>query len=165
MATHQIPILGAGTLPDTSGNVFFQPYTVEDTAAVIDPLVLVFVNVSAKIGIASTFTVPQNYVGSPSFEIIWTANNATTNNAVFDLSYLTRSGTEDMGAAATATTDTVTDAHTGTAFQRNQASISVTAGNFALGDQCLYELFRDGVADSLAADYLVFQVLFQYDDV
>jgi len=164
MATFQIPILGHGTIPDTSGNVFFQPYTAVDTAAVIDPLVLTFTNVASKIGVRGIFTVPQNYVGSPSFEIVWTANDATTNNAVYDLSYLTRSGTEDMGAAATSTTDTVTDAHTGTAFQRNQASIAVTAGDFALGDQVLFELFRDGAADSLAADYLVFEVLFEYDN-
>jgi len=167
VATFQIPILGATTVPDGSGNVFFQPYTAVDSGAVIDPLVLTFADDASKMGVRSIFTVPQNYIGSASFRIIWTANSSVSNSVVWDLSYLTRSGTEDMGAAATSTSDTVTDAHTGTAFERNDAEITVTDGDFAAGDQVLYELFRDGAngSDDLADDALVFQILFEYDNV
>lgn len=164
MATHQIPILGANTIPDDSGEVFFQPYSIVDTAAVLDALVLTFNDSGTKDGVRGVFTVPQNYAGSASIKIVWCADDGTTNSVTFDLSYLTRSGAEDMGAAATATSDTVTDNQTSTPFLRQEAEISVTSGNFVAGDQVIFELFRDSPNDTMAAAVLVFQVLFEYDD-
>jgi len=166
MATHELAILGANSKPDTSGEVFFEPYSIKDTGAVIDPLVLIFNNSGTKDGISGVFQVPQNYVGTAKLNIYWNAN-ATTGNCIFDLSYLTRSSGEDMGAAATDTTDTVTTGTNGTAFNLNKSTMTLTAGDFAAGDIVPFELFRDtaNASDTLAAAAIVFAITFEYADV
>jgi hypothetical protein len=143
MATHQISVLGAGTAPDTDGDVFQQPYSRIDSGTVIDPLIFAFQDSGNKDGLRGSFIVPQNYVGTAKFIVLWVAN-ATTGNCIWDLSYLTRSDDEDMGAAATDTTDTVTTGTSGTAFLLNTSSMTLTAGDFAAGDLVTFELFRDG---------------------
>lgn len=163
MATHTIPILGPGTLPDSSGEVYFAPYSLVDTGTVLDPQVLVYAVGTAKIGCKGTFRVPENYVGTASLTIEWTAN-ATTGNMVFDWSVLPRTATEDMGAAAARTTETVTDAKTGTAFVLESASLTLTDGDYVAGDVVMFELFRDGASDTLAVDAVVFGAYFEYSD-
>jgi hypothetical protein len=163
MATHRIPILGPGTVPDTSGEVFFQPYSVVDAGAVIDPLVLTFNDSGTKDGVRGSFRVPENYVGTAKLLVVWTAN-ATSGTFVVDWSVLTRSGAEDMGAAATRTTETVTDTKTGTAFAREEASLTLTDADYAAGDEVLFEMFRDTVTDTMAAPAVVFGVYFEYAD-
>lgn len=163
MATHRIPILGHATVPDVSGEVFFEPYAIEDTGAVINPLVLVFQNSGTKDGVRGSFQVPQNYVGSPVLRIVWTAN-ATSGTVVFDWSVLPRSGTEDMGAAAARTTETDSTTKGGTAFTRETNDITLTAGDYVAGDEVLFELFRDTITDTMAASALVFGVYFEYAD-
>ena len=163
MATHRINILGAMTLPDTSGEVYFQPYSVVDTGAVVDPMVLMFNDSGTVDGVRGVFQVPQNYVGSPVLRIVWTAD-ATSGTCVFDWSVLPRSGTEDMGAAAARTTETDSTTKSSTAFARETNDITLTAGDYAAGDTVLFELFRDTITDTMAADCAVFEVLFEYAD-
>jgi len=163
VATHRISILGSGTIPDSSGEVFFQPYTVVDTAAVVDPLVLTFNDSGTKDGLRGSFRVPENYVGTAKLLVVWTAN-ATSGTFTIDWSVLTRSGAEDMGAAATRTTETATDTKTGTAFVREELSLTLTDGDYAAGDEVLFEMFRDTLNDTLAAPAVVFGVYFEYAD-
>lgn len=161
MATIRIPILGHATVPDTSGNVFFEPYSITDTLAVLDPLVLVFTDSGTKDGVRGQFQVPQDYVGTAKLVIVWTAN-ATAGTCVFDWSVLTRSGTEDMGAAATRTTETGSVTKGATAFTREAHSITLTDADYVAGDEVLFELFRDTVTDTMAAKALVFGAYFEY---
>ena len=163
MATLRIPIFGPLTVPDSSGDVFFQPYSIIDSGAVIDPLVLVFNDSGAKDGIRGSFRIPENYVGSPVLEIVWTAN-ATSGTFTVDWSVLTRSGTEDMGAAATRTTETGTDTKTGTAFAREEFRITLTAADYVAGDNVLFEVFRDSPNDTMGAPAAVFSIDFEYAD-
>ncbi len=166
MATLRIPILGVNTIPDESGDVFLEPWSIKATGApAIDPLVLIFNESGAKDGIRGNFQVPQNYVGTAKFIIIWTAN-ATTGVLNMDLSYLTRSAGEDFGAAATDTTDNATDTKTGTVDVYEELSFTVTSADFAAGDEVLFELFRDSLdaADTMAAPAVVFGVYFEYSD-
>ena len=165
MATHELPILGAGTIPDTSGEVFMEPYSVKDTGTILDPLVTIFNDSSTKIGLKSVFQVPQNYVGTAKLNIYWNAN-ATTGDCIWDLSYLTRSAGEDMGAAATDTTDTVTTGTNATAFNLNKSAMTLTSGDFSAGDIVSFELFRDGAnaSDTLAAAAILFYASFEYAD-
>lgn len=165
MATHQISILGFGTKPDVSGDVFFEPYSVKDTGAVIDPLVCIFNDSGTKIGLSGLFIVPQNYVGTAKLIALWNAN-ATTGDAVLDLSYLTRTDGEDMGAAATDTTDTVTTGTDGTAFGLNTSTMTLTSGDFSAGDIVPFEFFRDGAnaSDTLSAALILWSLIFEYAD-
>lgn len=164
MATFQLDITN-GFSPSNS-NVFWEPYAVKDTGTVLNPLVLIFTNSGTKDGANNEFKVPQNYVGSPVLVVEWNVN-ATTGDAIFDLSYLNRSSGEDMGAAAQSTTDTVTTTTNATAFNLNISRMTLTAADFAAGDISMVELFRDtaDAADTLAADLSVHRVLFEYADV
>jgi hypothetical protein len=166
MATHEILILGSNTIPDTSGDVFLEPYSIKDTGTAIDPMVWIFNDSGAKIGLRGSFQVPQNYVGTAKSNIYWNAN-ATTGDVVWDLSYLTRTSGEDMGAAATDTTDTVTTSTNATAFNLNKSTMTLTSGDFAAGDIVTFEVFRDGLSgsDTLAVAAIMFIATFEYADV
>ena len=163
MATHRIPIFGFGALPDASGNVFFEPYKITDTAAILDPLVLVFADLGTLNGIRGSFRVPENYVGSADLEMVWTAN-ATSGTLRLEWTILTRSGVEDMGAAATRTTEGQTDTKGGTVFLREQMTIALTDADYVAGDEALFELLRDVATDTMAAKALVFSANFKYTD-
>lgn len=165
MATHKLSILGDGLKPDNSGAVYQQPYTVEDSAAVIDPLVWILEDSGTKIGLSGKFKIPENYVGTAKITVLWNAN-ATSGAAVFDLSYLARTTGEDMGAAATDTTDTVTTTTNGTAFNLNESSMTLTSADFAAGDTVPFEVFRDGAnaSDTLAVSAIIWDIVFEYAD-
>lgn len=165
MATHTIPIFGIMTRVDNSGDVFPEPYSVKDSGAVIDPSVFIFNESGAKDGILGIFRVPEDYVSAPKILLPWNAN-ATAGVLNIDLSYLTRAPGEDMGAAATSTSDNATDTKTGTAFVLELLTLTLTAGNFAANDMVLFELFRDSLdaADTLAVPAIIFGLYFQYSD-
>ena len=69
MATHRIPILGTGTVPDTSGDVFQEPYTIKATNDVWGRLVWIFNDTEGagsptdgiRIGLEGGFTVGRCY--------------------------------------------------------------------------------------------------------
>lgn len=167
MATHRMSILGANTVPDTSGNVFFEPYDVKATNDVWDLLVCVFNDTATRIGLRGAFNVPKNYVGTASIIVVWTST-ATTNNVVWDFDYRAVGGndTESLDQAGTQEAVTVTDAAPTAAHRRLEASMALTSANLAADDTVLFELFRDGVnaSDTMAAAALVFDVLLQFND-
>ena len=168
MATHRIPILGWGTVPDTSGSVFFEPYDVKATNDVWDRLVAIFNDTATRIGLRGGFTVPKNYVGSTNIIVVWTAT-ATTGDVVWDFDYRAVGGndTESLDQAGTQEAVTVTDTAPGAVNRRLEASMALTATNLAVDDEVEFELFRDGVAvgDTMAAAAMVFAVFFEYADV
>lgn len=166
MADQEIGILGMPTRPDVSGDVFGEPYSIKDTATILDPSVIIFNDSGAKDGLRGVFQVPQDYVGTPRCRVYWTGN-ATTGNTIWDWTVLARALGEDMGAAAQRTSETVTDAKTGTAFVLEIAEITLTAADYAKGDIVLFELFRDGVSEGgggMAVAAIVFWVTFKYSD-
>lgn len=165
MATFQLDITNSFK-PDASGEVFYEPYLTKDSGAVIDTTVLIFNDSGTKDGATTAFVVPKNYIGTAKLIVFWNAN-ATTGNCIYDLSYLTRSNGEDMGAAATSTSDTVTQGTNGTAFNLNTSTMTLTSSNFTAGDICLLELFRDtlNASDTLAVSAIIHKVVFEYADV
>lgn len=162
MGTQRLPILGTMTVPDASGNVFQQLYSEIDSGAVIDPLVIVFAP-STKNGLKGSFRVPESYVDSAAIKIVCTAN-ATSGTIVFDWSVLPRSGAEDMGAAPVRTSETGNVTKGGTAFTREEVTITLTDGDYAKGDEVLFEIFMDGVTATIASPVAVFGVYFEYAD-
>jgi len=162
MATFQLEIGPEGFKPNISG-VYLQPYSFIDTATILDPIVLCFDNTGTKIGAAKSFTVPQNYIGTPNLTVLWNAN-ATVGTGKIDLSYLNRTDAEDMGAAAQSTTDTTTTTTDGTAFGLNRTTLALTAGDFVAGDISMMEVFRDSATDTLAVTLMVHKIIFEYSD-
>lgn len=167
MATHRIPILGWSAVPDSSGNVFFEPYDVKATNDVWDRLVLVFNDTATRIGIHGGFTVPKNYVGSAKLVVAWTTT-ATTGDVEWDCDYRAVGGddTESLDQAGTQESVNLNDTAPSAAHERMETSITLTAGNFAVDDEVEFTFFRDGTdaGDTIAAATMVFQLLFEYAD-
>jgi hypothetical protein len=163
MATHEIRVIGNG-LPDTTGEVYPERYDVVDTGAAISPGCFIFGNTNTRVGLAGQFIVPQNFSSSATFRIHWTANG-TTGDVMWDIDYLTRTAGEDMGAAITRGITNL-DEKTATAFDLETIDLTATDGDFAVGDVVLFETFRDlsEAADTLAADAILFDIVFRYSD-
>lgn len=165
-------MLGWKTVPDTSGNCWFEPYDVLATNDVWDYLVVRFGSSNAaqpttRIGLRGSFDVPQNYVGTASIIVHWTAT-VITGDVVWDFDYRAIGGDdlESLDQAGTQEAVTVTDTAPSAANERMTATLSLTSANLAAGDTVQFELFRDGVdvADTMAASAIVHEVIFQYND-
>lgn len=167
MATHRIPILGWGSLPDTSGDVFFEPYPIKATNDVFGRLVLIFQDTATRIGIHGGFTVPKNYVGTPKIIVVWTST-ATSGDVEWDFDYRAVGGdnTESLDQATVQEAVNLNDTAPGAAHRRLEVGLTLTAGNFAIDDEVEFQLFRDGTdaGDTMAAAAIVFNVLFEYTD-
>ena len=86
MATHRIPILNWATVPDDSGDVFIEPYSIKGSNDLWKRLVAIFNDTATRIGLHGGFTVPENYVGSPKIVIVWTST-ATSGDVEYDYDY------------------------------------------------------------------------------
>ena len=168
MATHRVPVLGPATIPDTSGSVFAAPYTVYATNDAWRGSVFVFADTATRIGLHGRFSVPRNYVGTPSIVIEWTST-ATSGNVVWDVDYRAIGGdnAESFDQATAQQSVTVTDAAPTAAHNRLEVSVAITAANLAIDDTVEFILYRDGAdaADTMAAAALLFGVYLQYADV
>lgn len=169
MATHQIIILGTLTLPDSSGNVFPEPAAANLEANDRYPgSVLVFTDTATRDGLGFGFTVPQNYVGSPQFRMVY-ATPATTGvlRAEIDYTSIASGETVDPSADQENLVQSITVPGT-TRLLDVQAIGSPTAGNFASGDLCRGTLYRDGLEgapiDTLADAAYLFTLIFEYAD-
>lgn len=152
--------------PDTSGSVWIEPAAVNFGANDRYPKnVVVFADTSTRIGVGVTFRVPDDYAGSAaSLKVEW-STTATSGTADWEFDYTAVTGDDsetfdpntDQESAGT------TDAASGTARRKQTATITLTAGNFAAGDEVLGTLFRDGSeSDTIAANVYVFNAVFQY---
>lgn len=168
MATHQIPILGWSTVPDNSGNVFIEPFTVKAVNDKWGHLVTVFNDTSTRIGLRGSFVVPQNYVGTARIIPMWTAN-ATSGNVIWDFDYRAVGlyDAESLDQASIQQSVAGSDSAPSAAFERKYATLAPASSNFSPGDIVQFELFRDGadVGDTMAAAALLFALLFEYSDV
>jgi putative transposon-encoded protein len=166
MATHRIPIFGFGTVPDDSGDAFFESYAVKATNKVWDRLVAIFNDTATRIGIHGGFTVPKNYVGTPKLAIVWTST-ATSGDVEWDFDYRAVGGddSESLDQAGTQESVNLNDTAPTAAHRRLETLITLSA-NFAVDDEVEFTLFRDGTdgGDGMAAAAIVFAVMFEYAD-
>lgn len=168
MATQRISILGWNVKPDTSGEVFFEPYSIKATNDNFDHTVLVFNNSGTTDGLYGSFELPSDYVGSPQFVLVWTST-ATTGNIKMDLDYRAVGGNdlESLDQATFQENLTVTDTAPSAVNERMEVNIGApTAGNFAVDDTVEFFLTRESgnAADTMAAAVIVHALLFEYAD-
>ncbi len=168
MAEQRIPILGWGTVPDASGDVYLEPYDVSATNDKWKRLVWVFVDPgSNRRGLRGSFEVPSDYLTDSKLKIVWTST-VTSGNVEWDFDYRAVGGNDVESLDQTGTQETVNleDAAPSAAHERLEHSIDLTQTNFAAHDTVTFELFRDGTdaGDTMVGDALVFEVLFSYDD-
>lgn len=173
MATHVISILGGNTMPDNSGNCWFEPYSILATNDVWQFLIVRFglsnaAQPTTRIGLHGQFTVPQNYVGNAAFRPIWTST-ITSGNVVWDLDYRTVNGddAESFDQASNEQSITVTDVAPTAAHRRLTPTLTPTAANFSAGETVEFTLFRDGAdgSDTMAGSSILIDLLFQYTDI
>ncbi len=172
MATFRIPIIGPSTIPDATGECWFEPYSILATNDAWKHLIARFgssntAQPTVRHGFYSSFNVPKNYVGSAVLVINWTAT-ITTGDVVWDLDYRAVAGddTESLDQAGTQEAVTVTDAAPGAANRKLQVTIALTSANFAADKFVPYGFFRDGVDanDTMAGSAMLHSLQFQYAD-
>lgn len=168
MATHKIDLLGAGTLPDTSGNVYQEPASVNMQVNDRYPnLVFVFADTSTRDTLGIAFRVPQNYVGTPLVGLVW-ATTVTTGNARLEFDYTAIADGESGDPSADQQTVASTVAVPATARLIKVTEIALTAGNFAAGDLVMARIARDGAEagplDTAAASVYLLAAYFSYAD-
>jgi len=169
MATHGISVLGAATLPDTSGNVYFEPAAVNFQANDRYPgLVAVFKDTATRDKLGFAFHVPPDYASSPVIRIIW-ATTATSGNARWETDYTAIADGESGDPSSDQESVGSTVAAPGTARLLKYTDLALTGGNFAAGDTVQGVIARDGAeagpADTIAASLYVYDVQFRYADV
>lgn len=167
MATHRPSILGPGTLPDTSGNVWPESASQTQSNDRYSQLVWRFKDTATKISLGGNFPVPQNYVGTAKIVILWTST-VTSGNAVWGFDYTAVGGddTESFDPSADQESLTVTDAAPTVGLRRLEVSISLTSANLAAGDLVQFSLSRMGSgADTIAGDTTIWGAFFEYADV
>lgn len=166
MATHRIPMLGWQTVPDSSGNVFFEKADVKASNDVWDRLVCVFNDTDTRDGLHGAFNVPKNYSSSPKLIIVWTTTATGTNNVEWDFDYRAVGGVESLDQAGTQETVNANSGDPASTDLRVELSISLTDSNFAPDDIVLFTLFRDGTdgGDTIAAAVQLVDLLFEYSD-
>lgn len=167
MAIRRISILGPNTIPDNSGNVFFERYSIKATNDVWQYLVGIFKDTSTRIGLRGMFKIPKNFIGSPKIIVNWTST-AITGNTRWEFDYRAVGGndTESLDQAGTQESVGVTDAAPGAVNRKLECEMALTAANLAVDDIVQFEFFRDGAdaADTMAAVAILHSLEFEYSD-
>jgi hypothetical protein len=166
MATRRRSILGWNMKPDNSGDVTVQPLSLLATNDVWDHHVVVFGDTATRIGLHGAFQVPEDYVGGGKFVAEWSAAQ-TSGDVVIEVDYRAVGGNdaESLDQAGTQESLTVTDTAPSAAWERMEAELAATAGNFAANDICQFTVFRDGTAaDTLAGNLVLTNLFFEYQD-
>ena len=165
MSTFRIPVLGFSTKPETSGAVFFEPNSVKGTNDFFDELVVVFNDTAAKETLYGSFQVPQNYVGTPKFVVVW-KTTATSGDVEWDVDYRAVAAGESLDQATAQEAINQNDTAGGSTDLAQEALLAATAGNFAVADTVQFLLSRDGTdgGDTISAAVTVHSVHFEYTD-
>lgn len=167
MATRRESILGWATVPDPTGEVFLEPYSIKATNDVWKNLVVVFSDSGTRIGIYGLFDVPQDYVDTANVIFVWTST-AIIGDVEWDFEYRAVGGNdiESLDQAGTQESVNANDTAPSAAHERMEISIALTDGNFAAGDTVEFFAVRDGTdaGDTMAVSALLFGLFFEYAD-
>lgn len=165
MATHRQSILGFATVPDDSGDVFFEPYDIKAANDQWKRLVAIFNDASALSRMRGAFNVPSDYVGAPKVIVVWTAGTTSgTVNWLFQYRAVGGNDTESLDQSGVQETANVTDDAPSAIHERLETPIALTAANLAADDTVLFDIVRNSTADTMAAAAIVHDVLFEYSD-
>lgn len=167
MATHEIPV--DRMVPDSSGDAYEEPAEVAMTlgTAVLDtlPVLTIEAPTGSDIGVYGTFTVPQNYAGTPVLVIRGYIAEAA-NTLAFGCQQLGRDHSESVDTALEAEDLASNATWTGLAAEElYEETITLTPGSaYAAGDVVNFFLFRDNSVDTQTGDFHIAGVYFQYSD-
>jgi putative transposon-encoded protein len=164
MATHRLFIPATAFLPDTSGNCYPKPSSIDDTNDRFPHEILAFKDSGTRVGASAAFVVPKNYVGTPKGYVVW-KSTATSGDVVWDVDTKAIADGESLDPTTDDDAQTVTATTPATARLRED-SVVTFSGTYAADDAVLVSVYRDGVqaADTLATEALVEGFLFEYAD-
>jgi hypothetical protein len=113
------------------------------------------------------FTVPKNYIGTASLQIVWTAS-ITTGVVYWFFWYRTIAGddVESLDQVYQGTPAALDNAP-GVAYRRLELSIPCASADFAPDDEVEFTIGRAGAdaSDTMAGSALLINAFFQYADV
>ena len=162
--------MNATAQPDSTGECWFEPYSILATNDVWKHLVGRFGSSNAaqptvRHGFYGSFVVPKDYVGTAKLIPYWTAT-VTTGNVVWDFDYRSVGGDDTTSLDQTGTEEalTVTDAAPTAANRLLAPSLTLTSTNLAADEVIEFYFARDGVdaADTMAASAILHALLFEY---
>ena len=169
MATIEIPMIGFSVAPDSSGDVFIEPL---ESAMTLSTAVLgnlqcmtMLAPTGTNIGFHGSFTIPQNYAGTPVCVIRGYLGEAA-NTLGFGIQQLavahsdpldTVLEAEDVASNATWTGLVAEDAY--------EETITLTPGSaYVAGDIVNYFFFRDDGVDTQNGEFHLADLAFRYSD-
>lgn len=169
MATHDLPILGAFTAPDDSGDVYFEPAEVAMTLGTAAFGTLQVCTIQAPtgsdIGIYGKFNIPQNYVDTPVLVIRGVIAEAA-NTLAFGFQQISRADSEAVDTAFEAE-DTASNASWSgyAAEDMYEETITITpASAYVAGDEVFYFFYRDNSVDTQTGEFHLTGLFFRYND-
>lgn len=122
-------------------------------------------------GVYCRFTVPKNYVGSPVLVVRGVLDGAPSNGDDLGFAFRKRAVANNESADGTfdaeQTVQNTDIGGTGSAFSNEdlyEASITLTAGDFAVDDEVYGYLVIDASGTTYAGNFLLTSIEFQYAD-
>lgn len=172
MSTIRKSILGVNTLLDSTGDAFFEPYSILATNDIFKHAILRLgaSNAAAptvKSGVYGATTIPKDFnsSGTTKVYIYWTST-LTSGNVVFDFDYRSvgNDDSESLDQATFQESLTVTDAAPTSANNLLITSVTLTSSNLAADDIMEFFVGRDGAdgSDTLAGSAIVHAVVLEY---
>lgn len=160
------PMLNGFTLPDTSGSIFMEPYSIKATNDFFLSSVWIYNDTSTDLILHGKFRVPDNFVSGAKACVVWTST-ATSGNVRWQFGYRS-SGGDDTTSLDQATNEEAVEVNdvAPTATDRRLAVCqSLTDANIAAGDTFQFRAAREGSDtgnDTMAAAAIVFDWYFEY---
>ena len=167
MATHRLPIMGFGTVPDSTGECYSNVISNEVSlgTGLMKNLVMTLKDPSADTGFYGTFQVPQNYVGTPKIVVIGVLDGTVGATSVdFEFSYLTRVDNESIEAAWEENVTFNTGNTNGWTTEDLLEDSGSCSANFTAGDTVFFYFKRDQGTDDFVGDFHVVGLYFEYAD-
>jgi hypothetical protein len=123
---------------------------------------------AADCGVFLGFTIPKNYVGSAKIVTVY-SSTGTSGNAYLGVTYRAVGGDDTESLDQTGSQEAVTPtaaAAPSAAHERKEHNLTLTAANLAVDDFVEAFVFRDNDngSETLAADVIVHDLLFEYAD-
>lgn len=157
-----INLLDSTTMPDSSGNVFQEPYTIKATNDFWKYSVWIFNNPTADELLHGKFELPVGCASGASFKLVWTST-ATTGTFQYSIRYrvITADDTNSLDQATAIETVTGSDTAPTATDRRMEVTITPTNSNFATAGTVQWILTRVDTSDTLAAAISVHSLRFQ----
>jgi len=172
MASHRMSILGnerpdSGVLLDLISNQI----TAATAPSIGNNLAWVMNDAGADEGIYGTFDIPENYVGSPTIIVKAVLDGAPGAADTLGYGFRKRANADNEVADGTfdaEQTISSTIGSNGGGYSNEDEcnlTITLTAGDYAVGDQVEFYLYIDASGTSYAGNVLLRDAIFRYSDV